>query len=109
MQSQKQQQITEVLARLTAEYIHAHASNASLITVTRANISPDGKNATVFVSVLPESSEDSAMDFLRRSRADIRDFIKIHTALRVLPFLDIQLDYGEKNRQRVHEALSQNP
>jgi ribosome-binding factor A len=107
MQSQKQHQINALLARLAAEYIHATASKISMITVTHADVSPDAKNATIYVSVLPESSEHSALDFLRRSRADIREYIKQNTKLRVLPFIDIELDYGEKNRQRVQE-LSQN-
>lgn len=104
MQSQKQHQINSLLARLAAEYIHAHASSASLITVTHADVSPDAKNATIYVSVLPESYEQSALDFLRRSRAELRDFIKQNTKLRVLPFLEVELDYGEKNRQRVEEV-----
>lgn len=104
MQSQKQHQINALLTKLSAEYIHANATKASLITVTHADVSPDGKNATIYVSVLPESSEQSALDFLRRNRADLREHIKQNTKLRVLPFLEVKLDYGEKNRQRVEEV-----
>lgn len=103
MRSQKQHQINGLLAELSAEYIHLHANKTSLITVTRADVSPDGKNAIIFVSVLPENSEHAALDFLRRSRAEIREHIKNNSQLRVLPFIEIDIDYGEKNRIRVEE------
>ncbi len=83
------------------------SSGGSLITVTDANISKDLKKATIFITVLPESSEESALNFAKRKRSDLRNFIKTKLQMKILPFLDFEIDKGEKNRQRIDE-LSQN-
>ncbi len=74
-----------------------------MITVTRADVSPDLKNVIIFFSVLPERYEEPALHFARRSRTDFRTFIKDRASLRFLPNIDFQIDYGEKNRQRIDD------
>lgn len=75
----------------------------SLITVTDANISKDLKKATIFITVLPEAGEDSALNFAKRKRSAIRNFIKTKLQMRMLPYLDFEIDQGEKNRQKIDE------
>ncbi|MDD5568569.1 MAG: ATP cone domain-containing protein, partial [Candidatus Omnitrophica bacterium] len=41
-------------------------SGASMITVTRTEVSRDMKHGTIFISVLPESKEDAAINFAKR-------------------------------------------
>ncbi|MDP2650437.1 MAG: ribosome-binding factor A [bacterium] len=101
--SQKQQQVSEQVAHLAAEFLGKESNRQSLITVTRADISPDMKRATVYMSVLPDDQQEQALDFAKRRRRDCRDFMKKHTKLRVLPFLDFAIDYGEKHRQNLDD------
>src|SRR3989338_1095744 len=79
---------------------------SSLITVTRAEISPDLKNVKVFLSILPESLEKTALAFAKRNRTDFRDYLKGRSVMRYLPTIDFELDYGEKNRQRIDELTN---
>ncbi|MBU1728108.1 ribosome-binding factor A, partial [Patescibacteria group bacterium] len=80
-------------------------SNISLITVTSCTTSPDLKRATVFMTVFPSSKEKAALDFAKRKRTELREFLKKNMQTRNIPFVDIEIDQGEKNRQKIDELL----
>jgi len=50
---------------------------------------------------MPESYEESALDFTKRQRTEFRNFVKKNTQLRRLPFFDFKIDHGEKHRQHL--------
>ncbi len=91
------------IAHAAGKFLSEEANRSPLITVTRANVSPDMANSTIFVSVFPESDEESALDFLKRKRSDFRDWVAHHVRLKKIPFFDFALDIGEKNRQVVQD------
>ncbi len=93
-------QRTEALAQITAQFFARESNGTSLITVTRADTSPDLKRATIYLSVLPESAEEDALRFAKRNANEIRAFMR-DNGIGMPPFLDIVIDYGEKNRQEV--------
>ena len=103
--SLRQKKVSEDIAHKAGEFIAREASPQSLITVTRANISPNLKNVTIFVSVLPKDKTDEAMRFLKRQRTYFHNYLKEKTVLRNVPTVDFQLDIGEINRQQVDKAL----
>lgn len=103
MPSKRQVQISETIAHCAADFLQRESNRQSLVTVTRADVSPDLKNVTVFLSVLPESSEEQVLHFAKRNRTDFRVYLKSHAQLKTLPNIDFQLDYGEKNRQRIDD------
>ncbi len=103
MATQRQIQIQEMLQHLAADYFARESNRESLITITRSDVSPDLKNITIFFSVLPERYEEQVLHFARRSRTDFRDYIKKHAAMKFLPNVDFEIDYGEKNRQRIDD------
>ncbi len=78
-------------------------AGGALVTVTRAIISPDLRNVTILVSVLPKSRELDMLKELKRLRTDFHDFLKDKTELRNVPTVDFQLDLGEENRQRIDD------
>lgn len=104
-ESRRQVQVSDELLHAAALFFSRESNGESLITVTRADIAPDFKNATIYLSVLPVSHEERALNFAKRQRPEFRDYMKKHLKLKTLPFIDFQLDYGEKNRQNVDEAL----
>lgn len=98
MASQRQQQVCEEIRKSAGEFIAAEANRNALITPTRVDISPDLKNATVYITVLPEKHEEDALHFLKRKRSEFKQHLKKKHFKR-LPFIDFEIDYGEKNRQ----------
>ncbi len=99
----REAKFAETIAHLAGEFFAREASPESLITVTRAIVSPDLKTAMVFISVLPESAEEKALAFAKRERSALRDFLKQKSAIHFPPLLDVTIDYGEKNRRHIDD------
>ena len=104
----RQEKVSELIRRIAAEYFNAEAGPQSLATVTSCEVSPDMKKGTIFVTVLPEDKEEDFIHFARRRRKDLREYLKRKTKMKILPFLDVKIDLGEKNRQRIDELSEQN-
>ena len=88
-----------------AEFLERENDRTSLITVTSANCSPDLKRATVFITVFPPEKEKSALEFAKRKRGELREFLKKNMSTKNIPFIDIAIDLGEKHRQKIDELL----
>ena len=99
--------VANQIKELAAEYLGRENNRTSLITVISCNTSPDLKKATIFITVLPNSKEHDALDFTKRKRPEIRDYLKKKMNLKIIPFLDVRIDEGEKNRQKIDELLRQ--
>ncbi|MDQ5901691.1 MAG: ribosome-binding factor [Patescibacteria group bacterium] len=103
----RQEKINNELKEVVARFLEVESNKTSLITVTHLDVSPDLKNAKIYITVLPESKEKAALDFCKRKRTDIKHEIKKRMSLRNIPFVDVEIDKGEKNRQRIHELFVQ--
>ncbi len=84
---------------LAAAFIQSEANVPPLITVTSANLSSDFGHATIFVTVYPEAQEEQALHFLKRKGSEFRGFVKKNGHIKVIPFFDFKIDFGEKQRQ----------
>ena len=93
------------IKELAALFLGRENNRTSLITVTGANCSPDMKKATIFITVLPSDKEDNALQFVKRQRGDLREFLKKNLPIKTIPFIDVAIDLGEKNRQKIDELL----
>ncbi len=102
---QRNEKIAQFIKELSAQFLGRENNRTSLITVTSCNTSPDMKRATVFITVLPTTKEKAALDFVKRKRGELREFLKKNMEIKIIPFIDIQIDLGEKNRQRIDELL----
>ena len=103
--SERNEKIAQMVKELSASFLGRENNKTSLITVTSCNTSPDLKKATVFITVLPENKEHDALEFAKRKRPELREFLKKNMATKIIPFIDIEIDRGEKNRQKIDELL----
>ncbi len=103
MRDIRKEKITEIIRELAAEFILDESSKSSLITVTRTELSPSGKEAVIFFTTLPSEQEDIALKFLERKTGEFKDYLKKNSRLGLLPHLTFRIDYGERNRQRLDE------
>ena len=103
--SNRIEKVSNQIKELSAQFLGRENNRTSLITVISANTSPDLKRATIFITVLPTSKEHDALEFAKRKRAELRDFLKKNMPIKVIPFIDIEIDKGEKNRQKIDELL----
>ena len=103
MQGNRKLKIQEVVREIVSEYINRENNKTSLITVTRVDISPNLSKGDIYVSVFPETAEESALNFLKRKRSKVKTEIKKKMNLRRIPFIDFKIDMGEKNRQKIQD------
>lgn len=97
--------VATLLTELAAKYVQQEANPNPLITITRADVSPDYKNATIFFTTIPEDRQDDALAFLKRSGGEMRRFVMKHMRIKHIPYLDFMVDYGERHRQHIDEIV----
>ncbi len=104
--NEKDISLAEAIREQSANWILRNASNSSLVTVTSVEVFNRGRRARVLVTVLPEHKEEAVIDFLRRNVADMREYIGKNIRSHSVPFLDIDIDIGTKNLERIDELLA---
>ena len=107
MRDIKREKTGEIIHRLAAEFVRDESSPASLLTITRVEMSPTGKESKIFFTTLPESQEDTALKFLERKTPEFKRYVRDNSRIGIIPRIDFKIDYGERNRQRLDE-ISQN-
>ncbi|HZS42766.1 MAG TPA: ribosome-binding factor A [Candidatus Paceibacterota bacterium] len=103
----RQEKTTELIRHLASEFIERESGGNGLITITHVSVSDDYKEAMILFTVYPEKEEKAALDFLKRRRTDFKHYVKQKSRIGRVPFFDFELDYGEKNRQKI-DAISNN-
>ncbi len=101
----KHEKAREALSHLAAEFIQRNSGGQSMITLTGSHLSSDEKRMILFISVLPKEKEEQALSFLKRQRGELREYIKGKVKIQRIPFLDVVIDEGEKNRQKIDQLL----
>ncbi|HBB49359.1 TPA: hypothetical protein DEQ22_01830 [Candidatus Nomurabacteria bacterium] len=102
---ERNEKVANQIKELAAQFLERENDRTSLITVTTASCSPDLKRATIFITVLPDSKERAALGFVKRQLKELREFLKKNIPIKIIPFLDAEIDLGEKNRQKIDELL----
>jgi ribosome-binding factor A len=102
---QRNEKLINLIKELSADFLGRENNRTSLITVTSCSVSSDMKRATIFITVLPESKEHDALEFTKRKRTELREYLKKNMKTKIIPFIDIRIDEGEKNRQKIDELL----
>ena len=101
----RRDKLSSLIKEISAQFLERESNHSSLITVTNCSVSEDTKKATVYITVLPEEKEKAAIGFAKRKRSELRDKIKKSLNVKIIPYIDIEIDMGEKNRQRIDELL----
>ncbi len=102
----RSEKIKNHIKELSATFIEKEAGPTSMITVTRVTLTPDNKRAFIMISVLPREKEQAAYGFIKRNLGEMRKYISKGLKINPIPYLDVKIDDGEKNRQRIDELLS---
>ena len=87
----KEQTVKQIIMEAAAKFFNIESNRLSLITVTDCDLSTDKRNATVYISVLPDSRRDDALNFAKRKRGELRTFISKKTGLKHIPYFDVML------------------
>ena len=106
--SNRDERLKEILHDLGARFLNLNSNKSSLLTVTKVELTRDGKRATIFFTVFPDNFEKTALEFVKRKRSEFKEFVKENSKLGRIPQLDFEIDSGEKNRQKIDSILNEN-
>ena len=101
--SDRHLRVVSLIRELAATYIRLEANADPLITVTNVTTSPDYSQMTVYFTTIPAGREADALVFLKRGGGEMRGYIKKHSNLKIIPFIEFSVDYGERHRQHIDE------
>jgi ribosome-binding factor A len=91
-------------ALLRESFYDEHIKNNN-ITVTEVNISPDLKNAKVFVMPLGGKKKDDVLDSLNKVSGRIKKIISNNLSLRQTPKLIFKIDETFEYANKIHHIL----
>lgn len=103
MTNQKEDKLKELIRELAAEYFSRESNRQSLITITDVEIFSRGGKARILMTVLPETAETNALEFAHRQLTDFRQYVMDKSRIGRIPFFEVAIDIGEKNRQKIDE------
>ncbi|MBL7045972.1 MAG: ribosome-binding factor A [Parcubacteria group bacterium] len=96
-----------VVRELVTEFLNTEANRTSLVTVTGSRMTKDLKHVTILLSVMPTEQEEQVLHFARRKRSEVKEFLKSKLPTARIPFVEFEIDQGEKNRQRIEELANE--
>ena len=110
MPSQRQLRVGEEIRQALAQIFahgetHIPALDSGSITVSEVRISPDLKNATVYVMPLAGSNKETIMAALKEHTSRVRHLLSRKVLLRHLPKLLFKLDTSYEVASRIHQLL----
>lgn len=77
----------------------------TLLSVTSIEISPDAKNAKVWVSIFPESQTDSLLKALKESAGNLHYKLIRIMNIRTVPILNFLHDTGADNASAIEKVF----
>ena len=104
--SNRMVRVNELLKAELAQFINQNIPlENGLITVTQVKASPDLKNATVLVSVLPDNITGTALKKLRQNSSVLRSQLKNKINLKYIPRLTWRLDPTERKADELEQVI----
>lgn len=103
----RKEKVSSFLKNIASSFIQKEivSQPGVLISITKVELSNDLKQAKIFVSVFPESKEKEMMRILKNNQGRLKEFAKDKIKMKFLPHFEIEIDKGEKSRQRIEEII----
>jgi len=105
-ENKRAEQLAEVLKReLNDFFVKELELKDALVTLTQVKVTADLKQATLFLSVLPESHFPSVLNKVEKSLPLARRFLSGRLRLRLCPVLKIVADQSAVKYSIIEQAL----
>ncbi len=102
---------TEQVAELLRQEINNilvrdfEAPKDTLVSVSEVTVAPDLKNATAYLSVIPDNKLGSALEAVKKFSPHIQHEIGKHLAMKITPKIRWQIDERDLKYKAIDEAL----
>ena len=110
MPTRRPERIAAQIAREAAEIVRFTLGDPQirLVTVNRAQVSPDLRRATIFVTVLGDALQcEESLAALERAEGVVRRELSARLRLRFTPAVRFQLDPGMVTEERMRQLLDE--
>jgi len=110
MPTRRPERIAAQIAREAGEIVRFTLGDPKirLATVNRAQVSPDLRRATVFVTVLGDAEQcEEALEALERAAGVVRRELSARLRLRFTPEIRFQLDPAMVTEERLRQVLEE--
>lgn len=109
--SQRQLKVGEEIRRILSDAFlrgdfHVFGQKSYSVTVSEVRISPDFKNATVYVMPLAGKDSKAVMEYLKALLPELRRTISKKLMLRIVPRLTCKLDESFEHAHRMNTILN---
>ncbi len=107
MASERIRQINELLrTELAIEFSRElELPDNCVVSITKIDTSPDLKNATICVSIIPDQKAGTILKILQKQLPHIKASIKSRITFRNLPKFRLKYDPTEKNASHIEQLL----
>ena len=110
IKSQRQLKVGEELRYLISDVLlketfYNEYINNNNITITEVNISPDLKNAKIFIMPLGVENQLEVVDSLNKVSGRIKKLISTNINLRQMPNFNFKIDQSFENAQNIENIL----
>lgn len=104
---QRTEKINELIRQEVGKLIlkEVDISRETLITITRAETSPDLKNATVYITVLPEVKEQETLREVKFKVFDIQQELNKILRIKSIPKIEFKIDKQAHAEQKIYELM----
>ncbi len=104
--SVRNERLVSILKNATSVFIQQFSEPGTIATVTNLNLSENAKNATIFFTVLPEKNEVEILKNFKKKIPEFRYLLIKKYKINSPPELDLKIDVGEKNRQKIDALMA---
>jgi ribosome-binding factor A len=107
--SKRTEQVAELLRSNINQIIvkDFEAPKGTLISVSEVTVSPDLKNATCLVSVIPNNKIGSALEAIKKFAGHAQRELSKRMAIRATPRIKFALDERDLKYKAIDDALSE--
>jgi len=104
---------TEQVAKLLRSTINQiiikdfEAPMGTLVSVSEVSVSPDLKNATAYVSIIPNNKIGSALEAIKKFSGHVQKEVGKHISIKMTPRISFELDERDLKYKAIDEALQE--
>lgn len=105
--SKRTDQVSELLKHEINNIIikDFEAPMGTLVSISEVTVSPDLKNATAYVSIIPENKIGTALSAIKKFSGHIQRELGKKIVIRTVPKIKIELDERDIKYKAIDEAL----
>jgi ribosome-binding factor A len=109
--SQRVAKVESLVMQVAASHlVQLMKKDAAKVTVTRVDVTPDIRNATVWVGVLGNEEEQKKVwPYVEATRAELQEAVAGSMMTKYVPRLTLKLDTGGEYAAKIDKLLRQTP